>query len=508
QGLKYEVAKGVGFTKITIPKREEDWLEQTLKGLIVITESSVKAKKELEETITLANEIDLVLEATTKTADEKDVILNESIRMSLMENDNLKETITDSVDKNTELKATIDDSVEKESKLKSTIEESIVKNNMLKATIDDSVSKNMILKATVLDSVDKNTELQETIVSADIKITDINTTVDDRLEEINEVADIRIEEIKVSGGAVNKLDNRSFEFWLGTTAQYEAIVEKSRGIMYNCYAEDGTLVGGYFKEGLMPVKRGLIAWFDFADGKGTENTLKSRVSDDVLTLNNFNYDESSGWTGKGLKFNSTSGTTAKNLTLQANLSNFTVVLNFVDSIVEEANYRGYFGLGSAGDNPFSMQRRFNNIRVTNNLAKDLVPVSQILNKRTEFAISTKDGVSSYFLNGVKLAYTNNIEVSNITTGIIFGQPYLNWTGDHKSYLAYSFKLYDIPLTPEEVKQNYDYEQSIDRTSVQMLPDNSQEISYGIGFANQLSDEQLSTFRLSLDKTKFVAGLRY
>ncbi|MGL5963488.1 MAG: hypothetical protein ACRCZ2_03685, partial [Fusobacteriaceae bacterium] len=302
QGLKYEVAKGVGFTRITIPKREEDWIEQTLKELIGTTENSVVVKKRLEETIASANEVNLDLVTTTKTADEKDIVLNKTISLSIVENNNLKETIADSTDKNTELQETINDSVEKESKLKHTIEESIVKNDTLNATINDSISKDVILKATVSDSTDKNTELQETITSADIKITDINVTADDRLEEINEVADTRIEEIKVSGGAVNKFNGLSFEFWLGTTAQYEAIVEKSRGIMYNHYAEDGTLSGGYFKEKLRVVTRGLIEHFDFADGKGTEATLKSRVSDNVLTLSGFNYDENSGWTGKGLRF--------------------------------------------------------------------------------------------------------------------------------------------------------------------------------------------------------------
>lgn len=42
----------------------------------------------------------------------------------------------------------------------------------------------------------------------------------------------------------------------------------------------------------------------------------------------------------------------------------------------------------------------------------------------------------------------------------------------------------------------------------MLPYNSSESSYGIGLSNQLSDEQKATFRLSLDGTKFVAGMRY
>ncbi|MGL5964423.1 MAG: hypothetical protein ACRCZ2_08530, partial [Fusobacteriaceae bacterium] len=436
----------------TIPKREEDWIEQTLKELIGVTENSVVVKKRLEETIASAIEVNLDLVATTKTADEKDIVLNKTISLSIVENDNLKETIADSTDKNTDLEATVNDSVEKESKLKSTIEESIVKNDTLNATINDSISKDVILKATVSDSTDKNTELQETLTSADIKIADINVTADDRLEEINEVADTRIEEIKVSGGAVNKFNDQTFEFWLGTTAQYEAIVEKSRGIMYNYYSEDGALVGGYFKEKPQVVTRGLIEHFDFADGKGTEATLKSRVSDNVLTLSGFNFDENSGWTGKGLKFDgvndfATSPNAGNAEYMEIVVTPLKIVGNSWNRIVEFGDFRNVLAKvgGDLNDASLYLDNSFKKI------------ITCQMNKAN--VVSTP-----FSVGGSNLCFCKHSQ---------FGT-------DFSNAIIHSIKIYNVALTPEEIAQNYEYEQSIDRTSTQMLPDNSSELSYGIG----------------------------
>ncbi|MGL5714026.1 MAG: hypothetical protein ACRCX2_13475, partial [Paraclostridium sp.] len=73
---------------------------------------------------------------------------------------------------------------------------------------------------------------------------------------------------------------------------------------------------------------------------------------------------------------------------------------------------------------------------------------------------------------------------------------------------FSIILYDVILTEEELQQIYECEQSIDRTTASTYPLLQEQKSYGIGLSNQLSEEQKSTFRLSLDGTKFVAGLRY
>ena len=57
-----------------------------------------------------------------------------------------------------------------------------------------------------------------------------------------------------------------------------------------------------FEKPLDIVKAGLICWLDARDGSGTQTEWVDRSGNsNNATLTNFNFDENSGWTGKGLK---------------------------------------------------------------------------------------------------------------------------------------------------------------------------------------------------------------
>lgn len=247
------------------------------------------------------------------------------------------------------------------------------------------------------------------------------------------------------------------------------------------------------KTKLEPVERGLVEWYDFMDGKGTETTLKSRVSDNVLTLANFNFDENSGWTGKGLKFdwvasklNPIPATFCKTLEIKLNKKIYSYSWQYIISKIKHYTGMGYLrvdGVTFEGLNLFA-----------NEINSDTLDYIHL------FLIVNDDGIVHFInaITGTKHVSTSTLEEIEVL---------FNTSGKQEA-IWYSLRWYDVALTPEEIQQNYEYEQSIDRTTVSTYPSFQEEFSYGIGNVEQLSDEQLKTFRLSKDRTKFVAGLRY
>ncbi|MGL6023482.1 MAG: hypothetical protein ACRC0F_02610, partial [Cetobacterium sp.] len=248
-----------------------------------------------------------------------------------------------------------------------------------------------------------------------------------------------------------------------------------------------------------------IEHFDFADGKGTEATLKSRVSDNVLTLSGFNFDENSGWTGKGLLCDG-----IKDLWFSEKLQTLT------DSLGNNFTFQVIFEIPTGGSKrklAFSFLTdmvnlgveyesfRFNKNVFKNNPTPSTRDTYTFSRNNEIFTFSRKEVNSTSDLSTHCVGWGDNYLLSKETQRTLSNEIY-------SKTLIHSIKIYNRTLTEAEIQQNYEYEQSIDRASTQMLPDNSQEISYAIGNSNQLSEEQLSTFRLSLDGTKFVAGVRY
>ncbi|MGL5713585.1 MAG: hypothetical protein ACRCX2_11250, partial [Paraclostridium sp.] len=440
EALKYEVKQGVCFSRISIPQKDEDWIEHVLADLKETTEKAVVANSDLENTIIDSVKKNELLKVTIEKAEATDKKLETNIVDSIEKNLELKNTIADSVIKKEELETSISGSAEKKSELDSTVASAIEENSDLNKTISDSVIKKEALETSVADSVNKKLLLDGSIQAADEKVVeleivakdkleDINETSDSRLEEINKVADDRIEEVKVSGGAVNKLDNRTFEFWLGTTADYEKIVEKSKGVLYQHFDEDGNFAGGYYKRLLTPVTRGLIEWFDFADGKGTETTLKSRVSDNVLTLTNFNFDENSGWTGKGLKFDGVDDF--------AFIQNLKSVKTVIFNLKKVASQKSYV-FDNRTDRDAYLLWWNNNVVERKGLSK----------------FKTLGGDGSFVggeRSSVFVEFTSSVEFIKISP-----------SNDNSAFFKgdiFSIILYDVILTEEELQQIYECEQS-------------------------------------------------
>lgn len=215
----------------------------------------------------------------------------------------------------------------------------------------------------------------------------------------------------------------------------------------------------------------------------------------MLTLSGFNFDVNSGWTGKGLKFDGVNDNCNTKLT---NPLSFEAKLT-ISVVTTDAIGDGCSLLPSSGD---QVSRVFvgsqNNYPYAKQLLRNPQPI--LLNGLVSFGVIA-DGENVYLHENGKIKATAPQEYKNnrIATQIFHR---LDANG-----ISHSIKIYNVALTPEEIAQNYEYEQSIDRTTISTYPMLQEQKSYGIGLSSQLTEEQLKIFRLSNDKTKFVAGLR-
>ncbi|MGL5709796.1 MAG: hypothetical protein ACRCW9_03020 [Cetobacterium sp.] len=254
-----------------------------------------------------------------------------------------------------------------------------------------------------------------------------------------------------------------------------------------------------------PITDGLVEWFDFADRKSTETTLKSRVSDNVLTLTNFNFDENSGWTGKALKFDGINDYIEMKNTLGYE---FTIS---IDLELDKNTTRGYI--------VSSYVSEYNRLELVKGETKTTdgfntvffsgyseIIDTDLSSNRSISLTKGKNEEVDFFVNSFKP--NGSISALGFTTEKLRFFCFYNNTTRNLKGIAHSIKIYNRALTPEEIQQNYNYEQSIDRSTTMLLPEAPEEKSYMIGLSNQLSEEQLSTFRLSNNKEKFVCGLRY
>lgn len=228
------------------------------------------------------------------------------------------------------------------------------------------------------------------------------------------------------------------------------------------------------------VTRGLIEHFDFMDGKGTETTLKSRISERVATLYNSNFDSSGGWTGKGLKLDGVKDYVGINLSESFKYVEIGIK---VESVIS-TSWNRMFSLDS----------------------KNMI-MSLPSTKRFDFRLDNEILEQKYFQ--LKTLYNLNSALwkDKGFRNVIIGKM-SNFGVDYSNIEICYIRFYEDILTPEEIQKNLEYEQSIDRNVAVAYPLLQDEKSYGIGLASQLTEEQLKTFRLSNDKTKFVAGLRY
>lgn len=259
------------------------------------------------------------------------------------------------------------------------------------------------------------------------------------------------------------------------------------------------------------VKDGLVCWLDARDGENGNNIWSDRSGNyNDATLYNFNWTKESGFTGKSLKFDGID-----------DYCSFSVVelLNYYDDVSFEVAFktktidrRSNILTRRAnvvtGDGVFFIEK--SNLKTwcrTNDSYKELQSkmVSENSIQYCSVVIDkTNKKVFSYINNRVS---ETPVEILNKR---IINSFYIGTNFDASGFFAdielYSIKIYNRTLTEEEIKQNYDYEQSIDRNVPEIIDLNEETKDYCIGNTSDLSDEQRETFRLSVDKTKFVSGV--
>lgn len=231
----------------------------------------------------------------------------------------------------------------------------------------------------------------------------------------------------------------------------------------------------YSENGLMPVIDGLICWLDGRDYDGT-NSVKDRINKKMFMCKNiinqknaFVYDKSDSTIFT--EFNSDEN--------MYNLFNSDFTLCFEDqidrAIVEytSATHSAYPRLihfnDFSGNSPYQLSyngERYQLNRMTihdsnivNNNIFTNICINDNVSKKAIVIVKRKNTISVY-LNGKKyetVNVSNNIiNLERLTLGNVYNS--------NRTYYGkiYSFMVYNRALTEEEIQQNYEYEQSIER----------------------------------------------
>ncbi len=319
-----------------------------------------------------------------------------------------------------------------------------------------------------------------------------------------------------AGSLVNIANNEEISLWLGTTADYEAIVEKSKGVLYQHFDADGNFAGGYYKKKIEIPKNGLSHWLDAIDGVVGEDFLIDRIDNDLqIPIYGLNHDVDSGFTGKSLKFDGVKDWLWLNKTFSGDKT-FIITFSQTKILSNEFNYMWSMHHVLTNKLPHLNYDRRSGVGVNDYFnwsdrskkISDLSYIMAVLVLNTE---TDKTKFSSYFYNkdGLIAEFVDYLESSILDFNYQFLTARQNTVENRFACLEfYSALTYNRALTKKEIEQIHEYEKSIDRTTPSTYPLLQEQKSYGIGLTNQLSEEQKSTFRLSVDGTKFVAGLGY
>lgn len=254
-----------------------------------------------------------------------------------------------------------------------------------------------------------------------------------------------------------------------------------------------------------PETEGLVCWLDGRDGSNQKQTSLwlDRMSLNDAQLINANFDNNSGWTGRGLILDGVSSYVSLNKLLSSivgSVEELTIEI-YANSPHPQDSEKAFFVIGH-GDPELQYRRNGNynyiygiNISAKSGMCKTIV-------KKQDGLYTYSDGeFDQKKLNAPGMRFDREV----VFGAVIYHN---NVLGIGLSGEIYSIKIYNRALTEEEIQKNYEYEKTIDRTTPEASSTLQEEKTYGIGSSNQLSEEQLKTFRLSLDKQKFVSGLRY
>lgn len=227
------------------------------------------------------------------------------------------------------------------------------------------------------------------------------------------------------------------------------------------------LEDNYSENGLTPVTDGLICWLDGRDGSGTERKWKDRSgNENNCTLDiGMVFSNTNGWTGNSLLLNggnSSYGVLYKMQYIAGN--NWTFELKFNN---EKSTTGLLSNMNSYRQAGFSVYHNNNKIcfKIMNKQSEATVrfPFEFINDNTATITISENCEVKLY-KNGVYL-HTAQYDIANGNFPYNAGEWRLGTFGTSSYGMIgeiFSLRIYNRVLTEEEVRQNYEYEQSIKR----------------------------------------------
>lgn len=223
------------------------------------------------------------------------------------------------------------------------------------------------------------------------------------------------------------------------------------------------LMNNYSENGLMPVTDRLICWLDGRDGSETDSVWKDRSGNgNDFELKGFTFLGEDGWTGTNLKVNF-SQYAIKKISFT---EEYTIEVDvFIDGIINtEQTVFFYFGDGNTSGQWRECTFRKEDASSSNNFQVMHSQYTRRINRASKrFTLTIMGNRDKIYL------YVNNIkiyeqQVTNIISGLTAN--FLLGCGRKLNQFCKarfnSLKIYDKILTEEEVQQNYEYEQSIER----------------------------------------------
>ena len=223
------------------------------------------------------------------------------------------------------------------------------------------------------------------------------------------------------------------------------------------------------------VQDNLICWVDTRDGSRTQNSLNDRTSySNNFTLNNFDYNGNSGWTGTSLKFDGTDDyCLADNpsvLNGYSTSSDFGITI-CVNAKINKVNVvqQDIFDLCSSNkarfllmtDNKISFQQA-GKLKTSTVVAEADKTYDMVYIYRSYQSLTANITRYAMYVDGVKVyeefsdSYGSSLSNFNMCIGSEDG------TTSFANMNLNSIKIYNKELSEEEITQNYNYEKSIQR----------------------------------------------
>lgn len=223
------------------------------------------------------------------------------------------------------------------------------------------------------------------------------------------------------------------------------------------------------------VQENLICWLDGRDGSASQTDWSDRTTNkNDMILKGFSFDTSSGWTGTGLKFdgikdyceavtpNQIKGYGTKNpnfITVCLNVTINQISKTQQDLLSLMSTNKGRFIL--LQDNDITYQKV--SLNKTGVIAEVGETYDLVYIYRSNVHVATDIQRSAIYVNNV-LKFENKSNAHSIidTSSFNFSMGSEGGTTAFANMTVNSVKIYDGELTDEQIRQNYEYEKSIQR----------------------------------------------